>query len=91
VKKSGRDEPFWIVIQNVHGSNARNISILLPLSQTSKTSMSFLLSHMFFPSTKLEKRAEQILPGSKGDGRGEGGGGVQEGEMAQTMYADMNK
>jgi hypothetical protein len=35
---------------------------------------------------------EQILPGSEG-GRGEegGGGGEQGGEMAQTMYAHMNK
>jgi hypothetical protein len=37
----------------------------------------------------LEKRAEQVLPGSKG------GGGVKEvmrgmGEMTQTMYALMN-
>jgi hypothetical protein len=35
-----------------------------------------------FSSTKLEKRAEQVLPGSKG---GQGG------EMAQTMYAHVNK
>jgi hypothetical protein len=34
----------------------------------------------------LEKRAEQVLPGIEGDGRVGAGG-----EMAQTMYADMNK
>jgi hypothetical protein len=43
-----------------------------------------------FSSTKLEIRAEQVLPGSKG-GRGkrvvEGAGG----EMTQTMYAHVNK
>jgi hypothetical protein len=36
----------------------------------------------------LEKRAEQVLPGSKGEER-EGWG--QEGEMAQTMYANTDK
>jgi hypothetical protein len=46
--------------------------------------MSFFLSLRFFFSTKLEKRVEQVLPGSErwaGDG----------GEMAQTMYTHMNK
>jgi hypothetical protein len=38
-------------------------------------------------STKLEIRAKQFLPGSKGAG-GEGG---YEGEMTQTLYAHMNK
>jgi hypothetical protein len=41
-------------------------------------------------STKLEIRAEQVLPGSKGWER-EGGGGEQGGEMTQTMYANVNK
>jgi hypothetical protein len=44
-----------------------------------------------FSSTKLEKRAEQVLPGSEGLWRGEGGGRGQGGEMAQTMYAHVNK
>jgi hypothetical protein len=52
----------------------------------------------------LEKRAEQVLPGSeegmggrgRGAGEGEGGdwgkkSGGQRGEMAQTMYIHMNK
>jgi hypothetical protein len=41
-------------------------------------------------STKLEKMAEPVLPGSEGVG-GEKGGGGQGGEMAQTMCAHMNK
>jgi hypothetical protein len=41
-------------------------------------------------STKLEKRVEQVLPGSKGVGE-ERAGGEQEGEMVRTMYAHMNK
>jgi hypothetical protein len=36
----------------------------------------------------MERRAENILPGSEEVGDGAGGGG---GEMAQTMYAHMNK
>jgi hypothetical protein len=40
----------------------------------------------------LEKRAEQVLPGSEGwVVVEEGGGGGQVVEMAQTMYAHMNK
>jgi hypothetical protein len=38
-----------------------------------------------FSSTKLETRAEQILPGSKSGGEGQGK------EMTQTMYAHVNK
>jgi hypothetical protein len=41
-----------------------------------------------FSSTKLEKRAKQVLPGSSG--RGEVGCGEQGREMTQTMYAHMN-
>jgi hypothetical protein len=40
----------------------------------------------------LEKKAEQFLPGSKGVGeKREGEEGGQRGEMAQTLYAHMNK
>jgi hypothetical protein len=42
-----------------------------------------------FSSTKLEKRAEQFLPGSEAGERGREWG--MGGEMAQTMYAYMNK
>jgi hypothetical protein len=51
--------------------------------------MSFLLSHVFL-STKLEKRAEQVLPGS--EGRRKGKGGWEQGEeMTQTKYTHINK
>jgi hypothetical protein len=43
-----------------------------------------------FSSTKLEIRAEQILPGSEGGGGNREGRGVG-GEMAQTMYTHVNK
>jgi hypothetical protein len=39
----------------------------------------------------LEKRAEQVLPRSKGGGREEEGGQASGGEVVQTMYAHMNK
>jgi hypothetical protein len=41
-----------------------------------------------FSSTKLEIRAEQVLPRSEG---GEGEGGGQGVEMTQRMYAHVNK
>jgi predicted nucleotide-binding protein (sugar kinase/HSP70/actin superfamily) len=51
----------------VYGSNARNLPVWLFLSQTSKNAMFFLLIFYVFSSIKLEnKRAEQILPGSRG-------------------------
>jgi hypothetical protein len=40
----------------------------------------------FYSSTRLEKRTEQVLPGSEGGGQGAGGC-----EMAQTVNANMNK
>jgi hypothetical protein len=52
--------------------------------------MSFLLP-LVFSSTKLKKRAEQVLPASEGGERRRGGGRGQGAEMAQTMYAHMNK
>jgi hypothetical protein len=42
-------------------------------------------------STKLEKRAEQVLLRSEGGGREMKGIGGKGEEMAQTMYAHMNK
>jgi hypothetical protein len=39
----------------------------------------------------LEKRAELFLPGNEGGCGEEGEGRAQQGEMAQTMYAHMNK
>jgi hypothetical protein len=45
-----------------------------------------------FSSTKLEIRAEQVLPGSEGRGGGTGWGREGKwGEMTQTMYAYVNK
>jgi hypothetical protein len=75
MKRSGRDEPMWVAIHKVHGSNARNFSVELSLSLTHKNDMSFLLSHVF--SNKIEE--EQGATGSAwnwGGWRGGGGGSV---------------
>jgi hypothetical protein len=42
-----------------------------------------------FSSSKLEIRAEQDLPGSKGGWWGEDASGVEGEEMTQTMYMHM--
>jgi hypothetical protein len=42
-------------------------------------------------STKLEIKAKQFLPGSKGDRGTTGGGRGKRGEMTQTLYTHLNK
>jgi hypothetical protein len=77
------NEPIRV---HVHGSNVRNLSVYLSVSQASKNN---IISYVF-SSTKFEKRAEQVLPGSKGGGgKRKGAGG--KGRKARTMYAHMNK
>jgi hypothetical protein len=56
VKRSGRDEPDQVV----HGSKARNLYPKLEKCHV------FLIISYVFSSTELEKRAEQVLPGSEG-------------------------
>jgi hypothetical protein len=60
----------------VRGSNARDLSVQLSLPQLPQHYV-FLIITCIYSSTKLKKRAEQVLPGSEGGGQG------QEGEMAQ--------
>jgi hypothetical protein len=50
----------------------------------------FLIIAYVFSSTKSEKRAKQVLPGSERGGRKEEGAGCGGGDVAQTMYAHMN-
>jgi hypothetical protein len=47
------------------------------LNSTSKNTLSFFYAYVF-SSTKLEIRAEQVLPGSEGILGGEGEGGMWE-------------
>jgi hypothetical protein len=58
VKRSGRDEPMWVTIPTLHGSNPRNLSVLLSLPQTNKNAMSFLLSLMFSLQQNWRKRGQ---------------------------------
>jgi hypothetical protein len=56
----------------VHESNARNLFVYLFLTQLAKM-LCLPYAYVFSP-TKLEIRAEQVLPGSRGVwGRGTGG------------------
>jgi hypothetical protein len=49
---------------HVHGNNARNLSVWLSLSQTSKNALFSLASFMFFLLTKLENKwADWVLSG----------------------------
>jgi hypothetical protein len=61
-----------------------------PYLKLAKTHV-FLIIAYVFSSTKLEKKAEQVLPRSEESGEEKGGGRGQGGEMAQTMYTHMNK
>jgi hypothetical protein len=49
----------------VHGSNARNLLYRYPYLNLQKCFVFLIIAYVFF-STKLEKRAEQVLPGSEG-------------------------
>jgi hypothetical protein len=66
---------------HVHGSNARNLSVYLSLSQTSKNAMSFLLS-LVFSSAKSKKRGgtDSAWKWVWGEWRG-----------IQTMYTHVSK
>jgi hypothetical protein len=66
----------------VHGSNARNLSVYLSLSQTSKECYVFLIISYVFSSTILEnKRAKEILSRRGGDGE----------RWPQTIYTQVSK
>jgi hypothetical protein len=73
----------------VHGSNVRNLSIQLSLSQTSKNAMFFLLSLMSSLQQNWRRRQNRLcMEAKRVRGREEVG---QRGEAAQTMYAHMSK
>jgi hypothetical protein len=61
----------------VHGSNSRNLSVYLSLSQLAKTLCLSYFAYAF-SSTKLEIREEQVLPGSEGVRRRGRGWGLEE-------------
>jgi hypothetical protein len=67
VKRSGRDEPIWVV---VHMCMEAMLVLSLYSSLYLKLAKMLCLSYylLCLPSTKL-KKAEQVLPGSEGVGR----------------------
>jgi hypothetical protein len=85
VKRSGRDEPMWVVI---HLCMEPMLGISLysyPYLKLAKT-LCLIIAYVF-SSIKLEKRAEQVLPGSKvGRREREGAGGQGEKWSKQCMY-----
>jgi hypothetical protein len=65
VKRSGKEEPIWVVI-HINMETSLNSYLYLKLARV------LCFSYYLFSSTKSEnKRTEQVLPG----GRGWGGGG----------------
>jgi hypothetical protein len=66
VKRTGRDEPIWVVT-HMHGNNTRKLPmyyLYLKLAKTPCSSMFYV-----FSSTKLEnRREEQFLPRAGGGG-----------------------
>jgi hypothetical protein len=70
VKRSGRDESVQVV--NTCAWKQCWESLCIAILSASKYALSFLLL-LVFSSTKLEKRAEQVLFGSEEVVEGEGG------------------
>jgi hypothetical protein len=81
VKRSGKEEPMWIVIYMCMETMLRiSLYSYLYLKIAKMLSLSYLL---FFSSTKSEnKRAEQVLPRGMGTGVG---------KVAKTVYTHVGK
>jgi hypothetical protein len=89
VKKTGRDELIQVVI---HLCMEAMLGISLYSYLYLKLAKTLCLSY-YHLCVLLNKIGEEGRTGSvwKRGGGGEGGGRRQQGEMAQTMYIDMNK
>jgi hypothetical protein len=79
VKRSGRDESIWVVIYLCMEAMLGISLYSYPYLNQQKCHV-FLIIAYVFSSTKSEKRAEHVLPGSEGGGgrRKEAGGGAGE-------------
>jgi hypothetical protein len=89
VKRSGRDESIRVLILLCMEAMLGISLYKCPYLNQQKRFV-FLIIAYVYSSTKLEKRAEQVLPGSEGDGGEKEGTGGKRGKMTQTMYAHMN-
>jgi hypothetical protein len=86
VKRSGKDESIWVVIQLCMEAMPGISLYSYPYLNQQKCCV-FLIIPYVFSSTKLEKRAEQIQPGREGGGRErEGVGGSREKWPKQCMH-----
>jgi hypothetical protein len=67
--RSGRDELIWIEI-HICMETTQGIALYIYPNLKLAKKLFFLLSYVFFlfSSTKSEKRAEQVLPGGRGEG-----------------------
>jgi hypothetical protein len=70
---------------------SKNLELPIIIEKSKFRHFKWRMYLMLMSSTKLEIRAEQVLPGSKGRWEREGGGRGHGGEMTQTMYAHVNK
>jgi hypothetical protein len=64
MKKSGRDEPMWVVIHKCMEA-ILGISLYSYLYLKLAKHYGFLTIFYIFSSTKSENRAEQVLPGGR--------------------------
>jgi hypothetical protein len=80
VKRSVRDELTWDVT-HLYMEAMLGISLYSYPYLSYQKLFVFLIIAYVFSSTKLEIRAEKVLPGREAGG----------GEMAQTMYAHVKK
>jgi hypothetical protein len=92
MKRSGKDEPMWVVIHKCMEARP-GISLYSYLYIKPAKRYVFLIISYVFSSTKLGKRGEQVLLGSKGVGEEEGRRGTvgrdgpnTYGEMAQFIH-----
>jgi hypothetical protein len=88
VKRSGRDESIQVVIHLCMDAML-GISLYSYSDLNKQNLYVFLIIAYVFSSTKLEKRAEQVLPGSKG--RWDGGEGGRNDPNNVCAYDYMNK
>jgi hypothetical protein len=74
VKRLGRDKSVWVV-KHLCMEAMLGISVYSYPYLNYQKCFVFLIIAYVLCSTKLEKRAERFLPGSKGRGVGRGSGG----------------
>jgi hypothetical protein len=86
VKRSGRDEPVWV---SIHMCMEAMLGISLYsylYLKIAKCYVILAISYIFSSTKSVNKRTEQVLPGSRVVGKGRKGRGA-----AHTMYTHVSK